>query len=82
MARLIQQAMGFISTKDLLKAIDNNVIKNCATTRRDVRIAKDIYGPDQPSIKGKTKRRGVEHVREDKICDVPEHIIKTYPNKE
>ena len=32
-ARLIQQAMGFISTKDLLKAIDNNIIKNCATIR-------------------------------------------------
>lgn len=79
-ARKIQQAMGFILRKDLLKASNNNLIRDCVTTRRDIQIADNIFGPDQPSIKGKTKQREVKHVREDNIQELLEHIQKEYGN--
>ena len=37
-------------------------LKNCPVTRRDIHIAKDIYGPNLGSLKGKTARRTLPHV--------------------
>ena len=37
-------------------------LQNCPVTRRDIHIAKDIYGPNLGSLKGKTTRRTLPHV--------------------
>ena len=56
-ARKLQEIMGFISERDLLNIIDNNLIINSKVKRRDVLMAKDIYGNNISSLKGKTVRK-------------------------
>ena len=41
-ARKLQETMGYPSKRAFLHMIDNNLIKNCPVTRRDVMIAQDI----------------------------------------
>jgi len=77
-ARKLQEAMGFISERDMLHMIDNNLIVGSKVRRRDVIIAGDIYGPNTNSLKGKTVRRTVGHVREDATMDVPKYIMVRY----
>jgi hypothetical protein len=40
---------------DLANAVEHNLIGNNPFTRRDIRIAKKIFGPDVPAMKGKTQ---------------------------
>ena len=54
--------MGFISERDMLHMIDNNLIVGSKVRRRDVIIAGDIYMPNTNSLKGKTVRHTVGHV--------------------
>jgi hypothetical protein len=63
---------------DLANAVENNVIGNNPFTRRNVRIAKKIFGPDVPAMKGKTVKRKSKMPREDDISDIPPTIIKEY----
>ena len=53
-ARKLQNIMMYHGTKELLKMIDNNAIKNCSVTRRNILMAEDIYGVNTNIIKGKT----------------------------
>jgi hypothetical protein len=53
----LQEALACPSDVDLANAIEHNVIGNNPFTRRDVRIAKKIFGPDVPAMKGKTVKR-------------------------
>ena len=76
-ARKLQEILGFPSTKALLKMIDNNMIKNCPVTRRDMLMAEDMFGVNTNIVKGKTVRRRPGHVRED-ISNVPPDILKNY----
>jgi hypothetical protein len=54
------------------------VIGNNPFTRRDIRIAKKIFGPDVPAMKGKAVKRKRKMPREDNISDIPPNIIKEY----
>ena len=72
----LQETMGFISERDMLNMIDNNLIRGSTVSRRDVKIANDIYGPNTNSLKGKTVRKTEEHVREDTGREVPSTIMK------
>jgi len=63
--------MGFISERDMLHMIDNNLIVGSKVRQHDVIIAGDIYGPNTNSLKGKTVHRSVSHVREVTTMDVP-----------
>ena len=45
-ARNFQQTIGNVSTKTLLKVVDNHELKNCPITREHVRVAEDILGPN------------------------------------
>lgn len=76
-ARKLQEVLGYPSTKAFLRMIDNNMIKNCAVTRRDVKISDDIYGVNANIVKGKSVRRQPPHVRED-ILPVPPDILERY----
>jgi hypothetical protein len=78
--RDLQEVLACPSDGDLANAIENNVIGNNPFTRRDVRIAKKIFGPDVPAMKGKTVKRKSKMPREDDISSIPPDIIKEYSN--
>jgi hypothetical protein len=76
--RELQEVLACPSDIDLANAVENNVIGNNPFTRRDVRIAKKIFGPDVPAMKGKTVKRKSKMPREDEITDLPPSIMKEY----
>ena len=76
-ARKLQDTIGYPSVHEFIKMVDNNLISNCAVTRRDIKIAEDIFGMNVNVFKGKAVREQPGHTRED-ISDVPRHILKTY----
>ena len=41
-------------------------------------MARAIFGKSRHILRGKTVRRQPEHVREDTITDVPQHILTNY----
>ena len=53
-------------------------LKNCPVTRRDIHIAKDIYGPNLGSLKGKTTRRTLPHVPSG-TDPIPYELLKRHP---
>jgi hypothetical protein len=76
--RDLQEILACPSDFDLANAVENNVIGNNPFTRRDIRIAKQIYGPDVPAMKAKTVKSKSKMPREDEITDLPINIIKEY----
>jgi hypothetical protein len=58
--------------------VEHNVIGNNPFRRRDIRIAKKIYDPDVPAMKGKTVKSKSKMPREDEVTDIPPSIIKEY----
>jgi hypothetical protein len=54
--RELQEILACPSDIDLANAVEHNVIGNNPFTRRDIRIAKKIYGPDVPAMKGRLLR--------------------------
>jgi hypothetical protein len=74
--RDLQEALACPSDVDLANAVEHNVIGNNPFTRRDIRIAKKIFGPDVPAMKGKTVKRKRKMPREDDVSDTPPDIIK------
>ncbi|OEU23519.1 hypothetical protein FRACYDRAFT_233689 [Fragilariopsis cylindrus CCMP1102] len=78
--RDLQEALACPSDFDLANAIEHNVIGNSPFTRRDVRIAKQIFGPDVPALKGKTVKNKSIMPREDDVTDIPSFIMKEYSN--
>jgi hypothetical protein len=78
--RDLQEILACPCDNDLANAIENNVIDNNPFTRRDVPIAKKIFGRDVPAMKGKTVKRKSKMPREDNISSIPPNIIKEYSN--
>jgi hypothetical protein len=78
--RELQEVLACPSDIDLADAVEHNVIGNNPFTRRDICIAKKIFGPDVTAMKGKTVKRKSKIPREDDISDVPSNIIKEYSN--
>jgi hypothetical protein len=76
--RELQEVLGCPSDIDLANAVEQNVVGNNPFTRRDIQIAKKIYGPDVPAMKGKTVKRKSKMPREDEVTDIPPIIIKEY----
>ena len=76
--RELQESLGFPSDKDLAHAIEYNVLGNTPFTRRDVRIAKEIFGPSIAAIKGKSVLRTSKIQREDTKCFLSPSILKEY----
>jgi hypothetical protein len=74
----LREVLACPSDIDLANAVEHNVIGSNPFTRRDIRIAKKIFGPDVPAMKGKTVKRKSKMPREDDISDIPSNIIKEY----
>jgi hypothetical protein len=56
-ARRVQVMMGNPSEADYKGMVSHNLILNCPVTSPDITSAKGIFGPDLPSVQGKTVRR-------------------------
>jgi hypothetical protein len=54
LARVIKRDLGYASDKDMIEMINSGAIINLPITAQDVRNATAIFGPDVPSLKGKT----------------------------
>jgi hypothetical protein len=78
----LQEVLACPSDYDLANAVEHNIIGNTPFTRRDVRIAKQIYGPDAAALKGKTVKQQskmpMEDEMEDEANDVPSYTAKEY----
>jgi hypothetical protein len=68
--RKLQEVLACPSNFDLANAVEDNIIGNNPFTRRDVRIAKQIYGPDVAALKGKTVKQQSKMPREDEANDI------------
>ena len=64
--------------KQILHAVDNNILQNLPIMREDVRMAEDIYGPSIPHLNGKIVQRKIQHVEPIKITGVPKTILDKY----
>ena len=62
-SRKLYCTLGRPSTHDFIKLVENNVLINCPITRRDIENANNIFGLDLGSLKGKTTRSPLGHVR-------------------
>jgi hypothetical protein len=69
--------IGYPSTRDFLKLVDQHLIPNCPVGRSNIIAAEDIFGPHVHSLKGKTVRHGEEHVRSN-ISHVPPEILSLH----
>jgi hypothetical protein len=74
----LQEVLACPSDFDLANAVEHNIIGSNPFTRRDVRIAKQIYGPDVAALKGKTVKQQSKMPREDIANDIPPLIAKEY----
>jgi hypothetical protein len=77
LARKLQNTIGRPSTKSYVNIVKQNLLKNCPITVKDIAAAEDIFGPNLGSLKGKTARRGGEHVVIE-IEGVPQSIMERY----
>ena len=59
LARKIQKIIGYPSTRDFMKIVDQHLIPNCPINCSDIVAAEDLFGPDVHSLKGKTVRRDI-----------------------
>ena len=75
-ARLLQAKLGWPSTADLKRYINNNLIINCPITSDDIARADAIYGPQIPLLKGKTVRQRPEHINNVPRVPLPNDILQ------
>lgn len=61
-ARRLMEVVGRPSEEQMRQIISCGQLRNCATTEQDLRNARDIFGPDIGSLRGKTTRRKEAHV--------------------
>ena len=56
MAKQLLHALGYPSVVDLKTIIKMNMIQDNPITESDIKLMECLYGPDIPTIKGKTTR--------------------------
>jgi hypothetical protein len=78
-ARSLLAGMAFPSSQDYDWILRSNQVQECPVTVEDAKIANKIWGPDVPSLKGKTTRRTPPAVRSD-IVEIPVEIQQLHRN--
>ena len=76
-ARRFQNIIMRPSNRELMD-VSIEHIANCPITRRAIHIAKDIYGPNLGSLKGKTVQRTLPHLPSG-VDAVPPDLFKRHP---
>lgn len=67
------------SLKDYMATIDANLIINSPITRKDIKVAEDIFGPSTKCLQGKQKRQPSAIHRQD-IALIPPQIYQQCKN--
>ena len=67
--------MGNPSERDYKGMVSNNIIPNCPVTSADISNARAIFGPDLPSVRGKTVQRAPAPVVGDYVA-VPHSLAE------
>jgi hypothetical protein len=78
LARDIQNHLVLPSDVDFANSLENGAIPECGINRRDIRIAKEIFGPSGNSLEGKSVQRKSKLARSDEVMDLPRSIIDKY----
>jgi hypothetical protein len=78
LARNIQNRLVLPSDVEFANSLENGTIPECGINRRDIRIAKAIFGPNFNSLEGKTVQRKSKLARSDEVLDLPNHIVDKY----
>ena len=73
-ARELLHTLGCPSVADLKRIIKMNSINDCPVTVDDVNLAEKIYGPDVPSLKGKTTKSKPTPVVSD-VIEIPRELV-------
>ena len=73
-ARRVQAMMGNPSKKDYKTMVSNNLIPECPITSTDITNVRAIFGPDLPSVRGKTVRTTPAPVVADYVA-VPRNLV-------
>jgi Zinc knuckle len=77
LARKAQNMVGRPSTRAFINIVNLNQLKNCPVSEIYIHIAKNLFGPNLGSLKGKTVRRsGVTIVRDH--VNIPQSIFEKY----
>ncbi len=63
-----QAMMGNPSKKDYKTMVSNNLIPECLIMSMDITKARAIFGPDLPSMRGKTERKTLAPVVADYVA--------------
>jgi hypothetical protein len=75
-ARELLYSLGYPSINDMTAIIQMNAIKNNPVTTEDVNISEKIFGPDAPTLKGKTTCHAPVPVIEERI-EIARQLITT-----
>jgi hypothetical protein len=76
-ARRIQDAMWKPSTRNYTALVKSNEMENCPITTHDITAAEDIFGPNLGSLRGKTVRQSVDHIRTPRM-EIPRYVLEKY----
>ena len=60
--------------------MERELIANCPFTKRDILRAKDIFGPNLRSLKGKTNRKRPSKLIINTLYGLPEGILEEHGN--
>ena len=66
--------------KQILHAVDNNILQNLPIPGEDFGMAEEIYGPRMPHLKGKTVHHKVQHVETIIVSNKPKGILDRHMN--
>ncbi len=72
-ARSLTAGVAFPSEPDYKWILQSNQVRECPVTAEDAAVAKKIWGPDVPSLKGKTTRKTPPTAHTD-IIEIPVEI--------
>lgn len=76
-SRRLMSIIGRPSERQMIDIINKRLIPNCTVTEQDITNAREIFGPDVGSLKGKTVRRKEPHV-ELRVRPIPDDIMKRH----
>jgi hypothetical protein len=78
LARYIRDCLCLPSDEDFANGLETGGIKECGVSRRNIIIAKAIFGPNKHSVEGKTVQRTNNMPWDDYVLGVPPSILKHY----
>ena len=64
--------------KQILHAVDKNILQNLSIMREDVGIDYNIYGTSVPHLQAKTVRYKIQHVESIIVPNTPKEILDRY----